>query len=807
MNGDLTRQDLILAFLGAEAALRGPFGLLAIEPDECTPAVIERALQQRLDQVRSHPDGESREADRLRLELRKAAQQLSDPMVRGALRQHFIIDGAVIPVQEDRPSAGALQGQSRPVTSTGTVRSEGWSEQDRIASRRREPQEDYEHAKLKRRERMAMLMVGTAAAAFIAVFFLLLVLVWPKGGGVPNAGTGGNVAATPAAAAGGSAAGTSATNSPAGPTTAGSVVPGATAGSLSIPAPASATGTTESTQSPTTPAVAVLPSGASDGAGVLSKKQVREFETAPKSAPVESGRLLKELRDAAKLASTDPRAAGAEGERLYDIIRDWWPETEAGATRATVEAVVQLVYAISSANGGSTHAMALIDRIKSDVNRLTARRAASTGPLAANEIPRGAWAVAFLSRLSRERDLPSGIAIASGQSLNELLGMGNPVSATTFEGGAVAALAIMPKLILKSPADRFGIAPSETGAAFAAWTSCLDAVGLTAEAREEMVLDAMEVAMLNESEPPQDLAVYETLTGLALKVKWRAVVVDASKPSVPHSGPRARLMDWFKDVRISESDLDVLTSQIARGSAAEGIDQTMILGVAATKEDRALLRAKYAAAWGLESSERRQQLLEDWRRAANTELSGVTRGDRDPELRLWAAARLARLNEAAQAIWNGELDRVPALLQDQEPQLPEGFGPGAISSGATSGRSGGMSAGASGRGRTVVAAGSWAEQFLSADRSIPLRMERLRELETFPRPLSPVDAQVLVDAACFGAPFQVQFAAQRIVARDANDTAVLAAMLEVMPRTPKTRYVSETIEKVSLVNLPPGHRS
>lgn len=808
MSRERLSPEIIAIFLGSDAAKRGPFGLLGLDISECTQTQIEAALSVRLDQLRDHPDGEGPEADKLRLELQKSAQQLMDPFVRAAMWQHFVVEqmgrGGVGAGVDPAMARAAELLAAREEASSSRSQSDRWLDEQNARSR-------YEDLKHKRRERIAVVMIGLAAFSFIAAFFLLLILVWPQGSGQQQAGNQGTAAT---ATAGGtntastpSGGGPPASSSPAAPGGAAATSTQGAVGGGQNPAHAPTVSTmsaSPNTSSPSTPPSAendlpVLPQAV--------QKQVasKSFDVAPKATAVESGRIVKELRDAVKTAATDPGTASKEAERLYLVLRDWWPTADFASTRAGAEAMVQLIYTLAATNEGRTHASKLIERVRADAVRLTERRAPGVAPLEAEEVSRGTWAVAFISRLSRERDL-HGIDASAAATLDDLLGASRSSAVTTFEGGAEAALGVMCKLILKPTTSRIGIPQEKTQRALKAWLECLSAIGLSEERREQYVLDAIDVAMRSDKDPADDEAMYSAIQELVPQVKWRAAASEGEKPVTPavRVDARQRLLGWFDDApAITIGDLEVVTGQIAKNSAASGVDPTMVLGVRASAEDRARMRARYAAAWGIESNEQRVRLLDDWRRAADQELRQPENKKDDPALRLWAAARAARLNEAAQAIWAGQLDRVPGLLQEQEPQVPEGLARGkGGSAAAISSPSPGVGVTRAG-GRTHGAVGSWAEQFLAADRSIPLRMERLRELELASRPLSSPDAQVLVEAACFGAPYQVQFAAQKLVAKDTNDTAVLAAVLEIMPRTPKTRYVSEMIGKLTLAQLPP----
>ncbi len=72
----------ITRLLGTIEFEHGPFGLLALEPREYSPAVINQALRARLAKLASHPHGLSTEADEVRLALHVAAAQLRDVAVQ-----------------------------------------------------------------------------------------------------------------------------------------------------------------------------------------------------------------------------------------------------------------------------------------------------------------------------------------------------------------------------------------------------------------------------------------------------------------------------------------------------------------------------------------------------------------------------------------------------------------------------------------------------------------------------------------------------------------------------------------------------
>lgn len=76
------KDDVFRRFLGVEETA-DPRALLGLSPGERDRVRIETALRDRLGIVYRHPDGRSREAERVRLRLRQAAARLLDPSAPG----------------------------------------------------------------------------------------------------------------------------------------------------------------------------------------------------------------------------------------------------------------------------------------------------------------------------------------------------------------------------------------------------------------------------------------------------------------------------------------------------------------------------------------------------------------------------------------------------------------------------------------------------------------------------------------------------------------------------------------------------
>jgi len=72
----------IAKFLGKPASVGGPLALLGLDPAQLHDISVVAALEQRLSQVWEHAEGDSPEADEVRLALHAAAAQLLDPVMR-----------------------------------------------------------------------------------------------------------------------------------------------------------------------------------------------------------------------------------------------------------------------------------------------------------------------------------------------------------------------------------------------------------------------------------------------------------------------------------------------------------------------------------------------------------------------------------------------------------------------------------------------------------------------------------------------------------------------------------------------------
>ncbi len=723
----------IRKFLGAEALELGPFGLLSVWPRDCTAASVESALQQQLDRVSAHPEGDTPEADEVRLALHSAAAQLLDPRVRehlanrwrdeAARREHAASQARSRPAPAKAPAAPAAQ-PAAPVSPTII-----------------EPR-----AKRRGSDDAAKLIVG-AAVLTVAVIGLVIAAIIVFA-----------VVPAPAPLAGG------------GGTSGGPILPPA------APAETAAADTGEpdlaQAASNATPIGQAPPPPGAAGGPVL-----------PRTAFVDPRRTLKDLRDAAAAARTNPSSALDSLRPVLRQLGDWWAAYEPGVRRACDDALVEVIYALSA----STETQA-------ELHTLIAAPSLCLGPaegpdprprLQADEAWPAAWSVGMLTRLTRERELSTRLAAKNAAALDAALGRNRPTLDSTFESGVGVALRRMPQLLLTDPASRSPGRESVSGpagstAAVKRWIEACAAFAVDENTLERLLCDGLEQILISSKDPEEDLGVFEAIGAIAQSIKWRA------------GGPaRPRLLDWFRDPRVSESDVRVVTAAIAGKSGAEGVDPTMILSVSPGPDGRSRLRARYAQAWSIESmgGERASDV---WLTAARTLLDAPpVKGQVDP---LRDAAACARLNEAARLLWRGERNGADSLMR--EAAVVQDFGVISTPKGPAQTK---LMFHLTGGGPD----GSWAERYLAAERSIPARLQLLAELDRMGRPVGSVDASILVQEAVIGSPIQVRFAAARLAGLWADEVTIVLAALDELPLAPRTRSAADMMERITRQTLPP----
>lgn len=741
------RASPIPKFLGL-AADADAFDVLGITPDQCTPARVEASLQRQLDRVAAHAEGDTPEADEVRLALHAAAAQVLDATVRRQLTDK----------REQRP---AEPEPSEAQATNASVSVENAA--PKVGARYTPPPDSNAPV------RQLVLIAGVGGGLAVVAIVLGVIFLVPDSSKAPPAAPSIPVSATSGS---GPVAGAATTTSPA--VAAGSE-PGADAASRD------ATATTQ-VQAP-------------------AKSGRSEF--------VEGTQVVRQLRAASTKARTDGAAGLVEFRAAIKPLSDWWAKYDVGQRRAADDAVLEFLYVV----GEKTD---LAGEVVRELTALAVLPGVESGPLAADRVWPAAWATGVLCRLGEERGLPRPVAAQIAQALNDTLGAGRAEGEASFEAGVEAALRRMPTRLVAplNPAMKPESIEPRSAEGVRRWVDAVLVVAANAAEQERILVDGLEQVLVDGPSAEEDRAAFEAIEKLVTSIKWRAGGV-----------ARERLLDWFNDPRVSAGDMRVVTGALAAKSGAEGVDATMQLSVTASPDDRAVLRARYATAWGLAKVEAKGQALEEWRAKAMALDLAIMPDAKDDDL-----ARVARLvvavrtNHAARRLWLGDapgclrivsdLDRLPATIRDigttPSTPPPSPVGPTAPAPSPMTPRPRGTSplgiapppAPPAPPEPFSQGSGSWAEAYLRAERNIPMRLHRLTEAESLTLPLARGDAAVLVEAALFASPASVRQAAQRVVGRFGDDPSIVEQCLDQLPLAPRVQSVSDMFAKVSRGTLP-----
>ncbi|MCC6661192.1 MAG: hypothetical protein IT437_09935 [Phycisphaerales bacterium] len=749
-------------FLGPDEARGGPFALLGVAPETCTEDAVLAGLDRQLERLRTHPECDTPEADEVRLALHAAAAQLLDPTVRRQLVASWTGTEAA---QTPQPAASTPQRPHRRQLEHDAVLTlglhGGWNERSlqhlaALAHARGMGSEQVAAALRTLAKRpgrtagktaprpaaAAPVRRSTSRAAKHAVSSaplpeqqdpaarLLWMLALFGGGGIVLAVFAiwvvvQLVIAEPSA---------------------GPVLP-----------PPSASG----------PPAPVVQSQA-----LSTTRNPRPTATDPKPAPAESerapgpGELPRAIAASTAEIAKDAGAALAHFETGIDWLARAWVLLPPDELVAANDAVVEFVYRAGSADDAAVKAIMAVGR---GAEALSGRR-----PLRSDGVSGAAWSLGMLARLWHEKNLPAAAKSQIDQRIAAATASARPVQDRTFQAGAGAALAIIPELILPRTPEP-GTPPESPGPAWAQWVVTARAwAGADEQALARVVLDGLGTLLLHGPEP-SDNRTYELILRLTQAVTWRD-----GDPA------RARLLRWFDDARVTNADLNAVTSTLATRSAAEGVDLTMVLSPSSSARVRGDLRERYARLWNLDIGVDRTALDSEWVRLSQDAVTRSNAARTGPE-HLAATVILSRLNESAWRRWKGDAAESLRILGDLASDVDRIVPPG---------------------GRPEVyhpkpdQDAGWGEKYLAARRGVPQRLELLGRIPWGVGGLGPVDAEVLVQEALLGTPAEVRVRAAEVAKSYLDSPTVINAMLEDLPRAPRIPHTAQLVEAISLARLP-----
>ncbi len=488
--------------------------------------------------------------------------------------------------------------------------------------------------------------------------------------------------------------------------------------------------------------------------------------------------IQRELRACVEGISTDPVAASDRFATLLLAFSDRWPEGAAdGSLVVVVGDLVEFVYRAGAAGDAGRRAVVRLAEL--------AQPAGDPAPLAPEDVRRGAFIAGLSARLMRERDLPT-MAWSAAETAyrRSFQGVAAPSESTFSAGASVWSSAALPRLVAARPGTPDEIA-ADSRAAWNAWLQSVEALTPPgSRERERAILAALDAVLTTGPETTDARWAFEAVEALVLRLTWR-----------PTDESRRWLLRWFASPAVTASDLHTLTRILAEKSSAEGIDLSMVLSRSAGEGERAQLRERFAVVWGI-SAPARGELITRWLDAAAADVARETPADPLPALA--SAVRLARLSRAARLIQSGDVGEAESLIRSEPPQLAS-FPVAAPTPSAPSGTVLTLTAPVGAGTPASSVPSGWAPRYIAAGQNIPIRKEILAGVSSVPTLL---EAEVLVEEAGRGAPWQIRQAARTLVERYSHERSIVEAMLRFAPVLPPTADNALLAEIVSGARLP-----
>lgn len=491
---------------------------------------------------------------------------------------------------------------------------------------------------------------------------------------------------------------------------------------------------------------------------------------------LEAGSLSRAFESAAESLGADPAEAQRRFAQALAAAREAWPALASAEVTALAERIVAHVLA-AAATGVDVGPP--IDAIGAPAMRLGPSASAR---LSEGDIASCAFSFGALVRLDAEPDLPA-LARARVDAAMSGANVARPAPGdfSPFWDAAAAALRRAPAYIV-SRAGAGGASDAGPEGAWRRWLECVRALARAAPAhRDPLLIAGARELLVASSTGPNDAATRALVQSVLADAQW-----DSRAPDPPPA--RRAVLEFFDDRRIASRELAGLTQWLAGGVPAAGLGAECVLRADATEAERTRVRDRVAAAWNVRPPGEADALLRRWQTDARRAV-GATPPSDTPIDRLARVAALARLCEAGAALRRGESGAAKSILDD--PGGPIERAMLAPVSSATPALA-----------PDPERDGKWALRFLSARKSAIERRRAVAELGASTSPIGPIDAETLVDAAVFGSPSDVRQAALRIAERRATEPPVVNALLEMLPRAPRSEAVAGLVARATGAPLP-----
>lgn len=413
----------------------------------------------------------------------------------------------------------------------------------------------------------------------------------------------------------------------------------------------------------------------------------------------------------------------------------------------------------------------------------------SPASIDADAVAPAAWSAGVLNRLCGDASIPTRLASSARVRVASLTVSGEVPRDHSFAGGVLLVLDTLARRWARPQPDT---PESQRRATWRAWLRCAAALDTSEPGASLRAVASGIDELLKNGEPGTQPLSAEAMVMLLEAADWRNP--DAAE----------RLLRWFDDPRVESKSLSVLTAWAAGRGPLAGAGASMVLPTDATTAQRAELRGAYAVRLGAVPAGGSRaagagwdELLRSWSQAARGALDtdSKTESGAAPLTVLAAAASVARLNEAGARMWamdtagasealrSASADAVASITRSGAAGFPR-IDPSVLTSPG------------------VPPDGEWARRWLSSMNESS-RLMLMNQLRNGRGPEGPADADVLCQAAYWGAPRSARRIAQQAVRELADRAVVVNGLLESIGDAPRQKEIGDMIADVTARPLPP----
>lgn len=496
-----------------------------------------------------------------------------------------------------------------------------------------------------------------------------------------------------------------------------------------------------------------------------------------KLTPLKPGERLDGGEIARRLAAASQRLTDTPGDAIAAIeiavgnAKGGWDRMSASERTAVGEAIVDVVFNSAGSPQVFDSILALLASPVSLVDM--------NGPhVSAEQVRPLAFSAGVFWRLARERELPAEAHAKVEAALRVMFGAERPAGAPGFNAGVVAAMRLMPVRMVVGKSQP-PLTAGNARLAISTWKQALQAfstgagdagsVPATSSAAEPLFADALDRLLLQGGDPAVSRPAYEAIVMLAQAMRWEAGDVS-----------RARLGAWLNDPHVSTQQLHLITATIVNAVKVDGLDSSFILAANASPEQRSAVREAFAQAWGISQSASTGNAAELLMQAAAIALAAPQAESGDE---LSYAILAAQLNQAIALRTQGKADEARQMLQSIQQPSP-------VTLSDNSGLIGLITHDAGGE-------DSWASKFLTGDKALAVRLQRVKEMDDRAPSTTQLDADVLAEIAFSGSPPELSLAALRVLPKFASNPMITHAMLKALPKAPRKEAIARVIEQMT----------